>query len=111
MKSLYLFTGMIVLLCCPTAQSQASKNFPTDDEIRLLVTQTDRALADYSAASKQYQGLEETEADAANDKRVIGGLTTMAKGFDAKPQAFNSRFGFEFVLLLDDASRNASLCY
>ena len=34
----------------------------------------------------------------------------MSKGMSAQPQKFNSPFGFEFVLLLDDASRNAALC-
>jgi hypothetical protein len=34
----------------------------------------------------------------------------MSKGMKAKPQLFNSRFGFEIVTLLDDAVHNSLLC-
>ena len=110
MKIRCLIAIVVLGLLCSAAQSQESKAFPTDDEIRLVVTQTDRALVDYIATAKQEQHLLESTTDAENDKRVIDGLTAMSKGFEAKPQAFNSRFGLEFVLLLDDASRNAALC-
>ena len=41
---------------------------------------------------------------------MIHGLTVMSKAIKEQPQKFNTAAGFEFVLLLDDASRNAALC-
>jgi hypothetical protein len=90
--------------------AQTNKTFPSDDEITLVVTQTERALSDYEASVNREEKLMGTTADVDNDKRVIHGLTVMSKGIGAQPQRFNSPFGFEFVLLLDDASRNAALC-
>ena len=97
-------------LLCPAAYCQTDKTFPTDDEIRLVMTQTERALSDYTASVKAEEKLAGNPNDVENDKHVIDGLTIMSKGMSAQPQKFNSPFGFEFVLLLDDASRNAALC-
>ena len=57
--------------------------------------------------------LEKSSAEAAavaKDREVSAGYEIMSKGMKSKPQAFNSRFGFEIVTLLDDASRNSLLC-
>lgn len=110
MKFCCLSAAVAIALLCPSAQSQQSKNFPTDDEIKLVITQTDRALAEYAATVEQERKLYGDRVDVKNDRQVIDGLSTMSKGFGAKPQVFNSRFGLELVLLLDDASRNAALC-
>jgi hypothetical protein len=110
MKPCYLIAVFVCILLCPAAQSQAPKNFPTDEEIRLVMTQTDRALVDYAATVQQERKLYGDRVDVKNDSQVIDGLTTFSKGMGAQPQRFNSPFGFEFVLLLDDASRNAALC-
>jgi hypothetical protein len=98
------------VLVCPVANSQTNKTFPTDDEITLVVTQTERALSDYEASVKLEAKLANQAADVENDKRVIKGMTVMVKALREHPQRFNSPVGFEFVLLLDDASRNAALC-
>ena len=79
-------------------------------KIKLVIVQTDRALVDYVASVKEEQRLSEGAEETENDKQVIDGLTAMSKVFGARPQKFNSRFGFELILLLDDASRNAALC-
>jgi hypothetical protein len=98
------------VLVCPVANSQINKTFPTDDEITLVVTQTERALSDYEASVKLEAKLANQAADVENDKRVIKGMTVMVKALREHPQRFNSPVGFEFVLLLDDATRNAALC-
>lgn len=97
-------------LACSAANSQTNKTFPTDDEIALVVSQTERALSGYEASVKQEEKLSGKPSEVENDKRVINGLTVMSKGIGAQPQKFNSPVGFTFVLLLDDASRNAALC-
>lgn len=104
------FLILSCLLVCPVAHSQVNKTFPTDDEITLVVTQAERALSDYKTSVSLEAKLANQADDIANDKRVIDGLTVMIKAMREHPQRFNSPAGFEFVLLLDDASRNAALC-
>ena len=94
----------------PVAKAQTDKTFPTNDEVTLVITQTQRALSDYEASVAVEEKLGGKDADVSNDKRVIHGLTVMAKAMTEQPQKFNTAAGFEFVLLLDDASRNAALC-
>jgi hypothetical protein len=87
-------------------------NFPTDDEIRLVLTQADRAIAQYKPLLDQEQqtlGKEGAEA-VAKDREVVAGLEAAIKGFKKNPQAFNGSLGFAFFEWLDDASRNAVLC-
>jgi hypothetical protein len=102
--------AVFLILICPVANSQINKTFPTEDEITLVVTQTERALSDYEASVSLEAKLADKADDIANDKRVIHGLTVMIKALREHPQKFNSSVGFELVLLLDDASRNAALC-
>ena len=95
------------------AQDQ-DKPFPSSDEINLLLAQGDRAMEQYKVAVN----LEEMEFDktpeeagaVAKDREVYAGWETMSKGMKVKPHAFNTQFGFEITMLLDDASRNALLC-
>jgi hypothetical protein len=112
-KCLVALAGSLLtlsFLMCPTTSAQTNKKFPTDDEIILVITQTERALSDYEASVAVEERLGGKEADVSNDKRVIHGLTVMSKAIKEQPQKFNAAAGFEFVLLLDDASRNAALC-
>jgi hypothetical protein len=56
MKLSYFVALLVALFCCPNAQSQDQTTFPSKDEIKLFVTQTDRAIMDLESASKKYQG-------------------------------------------------------
>ena len=109
-------TALLLLLgYASTGQAQdKNKPFPTNDEINLLFTQADRAMEQYKVAVDLEQTqLEKSSAEAqavAKDREVSSGWEVMSKGMKSKPQAFNSRFGLEIVLLLDDASRNMLLC-
>jgi len=108
-------TLLLILVVAATSRAQEKdKPFPTKDEINLLLTQGDRAMGQYKAAVD----LEERELDktpemkdaVAKDREVLSGWNEMSKGMKTKPELFNSQFGLEIVLLLDDASRNALLC-
>jgi hypothetical protein len=87
-------------------------NFPTDEEIRLVLTQADRAVGQYKPLLDQEgQMLGKEGADAvAKDREVVAGLELAIKGFGKNPQAFNGPLGFGFFEWLDDASRNAVVC-
>lgn len=89
-----------------------TKHFPTDDEINLVLTQTERAMEQYKSLIDRAEteiGKGYAEA-AANDRHVVAGLETAVKAFKVKPEGFNGPLGFAFFEWLDDASRNAVLC-
>src|SRR5579863_2778943 len=113
MRNALAFTAL-VLATWPCFAQNNDKPFPSNDEIRLLLTQADRAMEQYKAAVDLEEiqfGKSSAEAEGvAKDREVSAGYEIMSKGMKAKPQAFNSRFGFEIVTLLDDASRNSLLC-
>jgi len=98
--------------CCVSSSAQnPGGNFPTDEEIKLVLTQADRAIGEY----KPLLDMEEKmygkgEIAVAKDRQVIGALETAIKAFGKNPQAFNSPLGFAFFEWLDDADRNALLC-
>jgi hypothetical protein len=93
------------------AHGQGQKTFPTDDEINLLLTQTDRALEQYKSVIDQEQIEMERYAEAvAKDRQVANNLEFALRALKSNPQGFNGLAGFGVVLWLDDASRNALLC-
>ena len=88
-------TSALVLLTigfAGAAYSQTEKTFPTDDEINLVLTQTDRAMQQYKPLIDQEEiqmGKSCTDA-AANDLMfVVNSLEMAVKSFKRKPQAFD----------------------
>jgi hypothetical protein len=109
-----LWLALFVLMAWPCFAQNSDKPFPSNDEIKLLLTQADRAMEQYKAAINLEEAQFEKssgQADAvAKDREVAANYEIMSKGMETKPQLFNSRFGFEIVTLLDDAVRNSLLC-
>jgi len=96
--------------------AQTEKTFPTDDEINLMLTQTERAIQQYKPVIDQEEitfalqtGKSATDA-VANDRQLVRSLEIAVKAFKGKPQGFNGPLGFAFFEWLDDAERNALLC-
>ena len=111
---LFRCCALVVLTvgCVMVSNAQIDKPFPTDDEINLLLTQTERAIQQYKPLIDQEEtqmGKSYSEA-VVKDRQVISGLETAVKAFKSKPQAFNGPLGFVFFGWLDDADRNALLC-
>ncbi len=107
---------VLLLLCVPgfavVACAQTEKSFPTNDEINLMLTHTERAMAQYKPLiGQETNQMGKSYADAAaKDLQVVNGLEMALKAFRASPQVFNGPLGFAFSELLDDADRNAVLC-
>lgn len=102
------------MLLCPSGNCQEEeidKSFPKNEEIRLLVTQTDRAVTQYEKTIDLEATLLGGDKAVANDRRIILGLKTFVTALTKTPQKFNGPETFQLILMLDDASRNASLCY
>jgi hypothetical protein len=94
------------------ANAQTEKTFPTDDEINLVLTQTERAIQQYKPLIDQeeiHMGKRGTDA-VAHDRQVVNALEMAVKAFKGKPQGFNGPLGFTFFEWLDYADRNAVLC-
>jgi hypothetical protein len=85
---------LVVGLTIP-AYAQKEKAFPTDEEIRLVLTQTDRAIQQYKPLIDQQETqLTGVKEAAANDRKVVAALEIAVKAFREKPQAFNGPLGF-----------------
>jgi hypothetical protein len=103
---------VLIVSFAVAVNAQTEKTFPTDDEINLVLTQTERAIQQYKLVIDQEEiqtGKSATDA-VAKDRQVVNGLETAVKAFKRKPQGFNGPLGFAFFQWLDDASRNALLC-
>jgi hypothetical protein len=104
--------ALLTFGCAVTVNAQTEKHFPTNDEINLVLTQTERAIQQYKPLIDQ----EETQmgknvADAvATDRQLVKSLEVAVKGFRSRPQTFNGPLGFVFFEWLDDAVRNSLSC-
>lgn len=107
-----LCTAFLVL--CAGSSIHAQKrdtNFPTDDEVRLVLTQAERAVGEYKPLlDMEEKMLGKAGADTVGkDRDAVRGIEAAITGFRKNPQAFNSSLGFAFFEWLDDACRNALL--
>jgi hypothetical protein len=107
------FFLVLAVLCSPAvdAQTNPDSGFATRDEVTLLATQTKRAVADYANAVELEGKLAKDQEEIADDKKLIAGLRELATAFIANPEKFNQASAFQYILMLDDASRNATLCF
>jgi hypothetical protein len=89
--------------------AQKEKDFPTNDEITLVLTQAERATQMYELQIEQEELLlgQNGKDSAAKDRQVLDTLKFSLKALKSKPQEFNGPIGFYFFEALDDASRNA----
>ncbi len=103
---------LMVLSCLTVVCKAQEPNFPIDDEIKLLLTQTERAVGQYKPLLDQEESLfgDKGKEAVAKDWEVVRGLETAIKAFRKNPQAFNSNLGFAFFEWIDDADRNTLLC-
>ena len=103
---------LLVLSCFSFICSVQETNFPTNDEINLLLTQTERAVGQYKPLLDQEESLfgEKGKEAVAKDREVVKGLEMAIKAFRKNPQGFNSNLGFAFFEWIDDADRNILLC-
>jgi hypothetical protein len=94
----------------PTQSSnQPSARFPAEDQISLLLTQSERALESYERAVKM-ENLILPKQGADADAQVATQLRQTVAKLKGAPQMFNSPYGFILIANLDDASRNMAVC-
>jgi len=107
-----ILLSLVASLCVASHAQDREASFPTDEEIKLVLTQADRAIQEYKPLLDMEEKMYGTKGgDAvAKDREVVRGIETAIKAFGKNPQAFNGPLGFSFFEWLDDADRNALLC-
>jgi len=89
------------------------KEFPTDEEIKLVVLQSERAFAEYKQAVALEASLPTVKNDRTSldtDKHLIELIPKLLDALKANPFNFDGLAGLLLLTTLDDASRNAALC-
>ncbi len=108
----FILLSLVASLCVASRAQDREANFPTDEEIKLVLTQADRAIQQFKPLLDMEEKMlgKKGEDAIAKDREVVRGIETAIKAFGKNPQAFNGPLGFSFFEWLDDADRNALLC-
>ncbi|SRR6266498_2121861 len=107
--------ALVAFLLIGTAFGQTNdhKEFPTTEEITLVVTQAERVFAEYGQSVEFEASLPSAQRNPSsleNDKQVVKLSAEIIGGLKKKPGIFNGLGGLLLLTTLDDASRNAALC-
>jgi hypothetical protein len=103
---LFLFFSLLPA----AAKEDKPPNFPDDDQIRLLLSQADRAFQNYESAVNMERLQLGDAAGAEKDQEVSSAFRELLPKLKQNLQMFNSPFGFLLIIDLDDASRNMAVC-
>lgn len=95
-----------------SSQQQTEEHqFPTTDQIQLLLTQSERAFDVYEQTLKQESQMgDDWKQAVANDQKVLVNARDLLARLQQSPQGFNTPAGFLLVGGLQDASRNMAVC-
>jgi hypothetical protein len=109
-------TSVVAFMLMGTAafgQSSDHKEFPTTEEINLVVTQAERVFAEYKQSVEfetELPAAQKNPSSLENDKQVVKMSAQLIEGLKKRPEVFNGLGGLLLLTTLDDASRNAALC-
>lgn len=107
-----------LFILCVVTSAHAQKHdkkydtkFPTGDEIKLVLTQAERAIGEYRPLLDMEEKMLGKAGAAAvkKDRETVHGIDVAIAAFGKNPQVFNGPLGFAFFEWLDDACRNALL--
>ena len=104
-----LFAVLSASFAMPVFAQDDSRSYPSDSEIQLMMGQVDRAMEQYDQVVKQEASLLGSSADTATDTKLLNFWKSLKAALAKDPQKFNSFAGFDIVVLIDDAARNAAL--
>jgi len=107
-----LLLAVIIFGACPHALAQVEKTFPTNDEINLVLNQSERALERYKnlLEDQQTQIGQSVTDQVAEGRRISGALAEAIKAIKPRPFAFNGPAGFTLLQTLSAADRNSLRC-
>jgi|SRR6516162_6283087 hypothetical protein len=107
---LALCYGLLLVPSFSRRQEETKPEFPTKDQITLLVTQAKHAFDLYENTLGLESQLSDAQTMLAGDRQVLTAARTVIGYLEKEPERFNSTLGFTLVTTLDDASRNAAVC-
>ena len=107
---LALCYGLLPVPSFSRTQEETKPEFPTKDQITLLVTQAKHAFDLYENTLGLESQLSDAQTMLAGDRQVLTAARTVIGYLEKEPERFNSTLGFTLVITLDDASRNAAVC-
>jgi hypothetical protein len=108
-----LFFTLLLISAPSFAQQKAEVQFPSTDEINLVVSQAERAFEQYKNSVLMEKTLESSKRDPTSlkkDEEVVEMSQQLVAGLKKNPNAFHGLGGLLLLSSLDDASRNAALC-
>jgi hypothetical protein len=110
-----LICCLLLLTVCAPAQQEKAKipEFPSADEIQLVVTQSERVFEQYKQSLTMEAELPSFKRDPSAIEKDTGVYDMGMKLVDAlkkRPEGFHGVGGLLLMSSLDDASRNAALC-
>jgi hypothetical protein len=96
-----------------SAQQKAEVEFPTAEEINLVVTQSERAFDQYKNSVVMERNLQSSKQDPSSlkkDQELVEMAHKLITALKSNPDGFHGLGGLLLLSTLDDASRNAALC-
>ena len=111
--AILLLTALLLTGVSSFAQQKADVQFPTTEEITLVLTQAERAFEQYKNSVVMEQTLEFSKRDPESlkkDQEVVEMSHTLVVALKEHPDKFHGLGGLLLLSTLDDASRNAALC-
>lgn len=111
MRRISVLVSALVALQTTLYAQQSEDKLPSEPQINLLITQSERAFDSYENTLQLEAQLVGGPESAARDREVLTAARKVLAALKANPsKAFNSPMGFLLVTNLDDASRNMALC-
>jgi hypothetical protein len=113
-RAISLFAVCLIIATVASARKskQEEIKFPSDDDVKLVLTQAHRTTEQYAAAVQLADKLlgQTGKEGVEKDRQVLEGLNVLLSGLDKHPDKSNGILGFELITSLDDASRDAHIC-
>src|SRR5262249_3145329 len=111
MKRVGILLSVLFALVVAAHTQQSEKQFPTEQQINLVLPQAERAFDSYESTLQLEAQLVGGPESVAKDRQVLKMVRKVLGDLKKEPsKAFNSPIGFLLVTGLDDASRNMALC-
>ncbi len=108
---------LVLILCVANVsfaqQKPSQPEFPTKEEIVLVVTQAERAFDQYKNSVAMEANLEGSKLEPSGfkkDQEVVVMSHKLIVALKQNPDGFHGVGGLLLLSVLDDASRNAALC-
>ena len=100
---------LLFLTCGASTQTGTESEAPSNEAVKLLLGQVDQAMGQYEQLIRHQTMVFGNSDNAGVDRQLLELWKTLKAELSKDPQRFNSARGFDVVVTVDDASRNAVL--